>query len=38
MNEAKGGGKRNNNANVGDVIYWREHFYKNTRGKHDKHE
>lgn len=37
MNETKRG-TRNNNANADDVIYWAEHFYKNTRGKYDQHE
>lgn len=30
-------GKRNNNANVSDVIYWRTFLQKYTR-EHDKHE
>lgn len=33
----KGGGKRNNNTNVSNVIYWRTFLQKYTR-EHDKHE
>lgn len=31
------GGKRNNNTNVSNVIYWRTFLQKYTR-EHDKHE